>query len=327
MRRRGALLCAAAVAVHSAGAVSSAFSAPLGLHLGLTSAADEVTISWHTEQATQVTAVRLTAADDAAQQGVVGCEGTQAEFEASQQRTIWLHTAACAGLAPGAEYDYRVWRGGGDGDDSWSAPYRFRAPANASTSMQLLAFCDAGVVDGQRSAALDAAMADAGSRQSGVGTAPFDAVLHCGDFAYDLHDQDGRRGEQFLENLEPLIGTVPYLTAPGNHEIHNNMSHYRAHFTDKLFWSRDIGPVHLVSYNTEVYFWPQFYSVDNAEQQHAWLDADLAAADANRAAVPWIIVTGHRCDWAAHPRDDLSPCMLTFPFRVLGSQAHVLHMA
>ena len=296
MLRRGALLCAAAVAAHPA---LSASSAPRGIHLGLTSDADAVTISWHTEQATLVTAARMTAADNDAQQ--LDCDGTQAEFEASPTRSTWLHTVTCTGLVPGAEYEYRVSGGNSKApsDSSWSPAYRFRAPSNASASAQLLAFCDAGVVDGQRSAALDAALADSSSRLAGGGGA-FDAVLHCGDFAYDMHDQDGRLGEQFLENLEPLIASVPYLTAPGNHEVHGNMSHYKAHFTEQLFWSRDIGPVHLVSYNTEVFFWPQYYGADNAAQQHSWLDADLAAADANRAAVPWIVVSGHRpmyCTW------------------------------
>jgi len=47
------------------------------------------------------------------------------------------------------------------------------------------------------------------------------------------------------------------------------------------------------------------YSVGSP--QYKWLAADLAKADSNRAAVPWIVFTGHRpmyssdkSEWSSH---------------------------
>jgi len=76
-----------------------------------------------------------------------------------------------------------------------------------------------------------------------------------------------------------------------------------------MWYSFDYGPVHFVSANTETDF-------DGATEEHygdggiliglkaggfapqgeymRWLEADLAAANANRAERPWIVAFGHR---------------------------------
>lgn len=56
--------------------------------------------------------------------------------------------------------------------------------------------------------------------------------------------------------------------------------------------SYDVGNAHIVSYNTEVFFWPEDFDVEAMRTQFLWLEADLKAANANRAQRPWIIVTG-----------------------------------
>jgi hypothetical protein len=57
-----------------------------------------------------------------------------------------------------------------------------------------------------------------------------------------------------------------------------------------LFFSLDMGPVHLTMFNTETP--DDTGSVDAPEV--AWLEADLAAANASRAATPWLIAGAHR---------------------------------
>ena len=59
------------------------------------------------------------------------------------------------------------------------------------------------------------------------------------------------------------------------------------------WYSYDAGLVHYVAVSTEIYFHPERLA-HGAERQYAWLRADLEAANANREAVPWIIVFGHR---------------------------------
>ena len=49
----------------------------------------------------------------------------------------------------------------------------------------------------------------------------------------------------------------------------------------------DYGRVHLIFMSTE-------HPYNVGSPQYEWLQADLAAAAANRENVPWIILTGHR---------------------------------
>lgn len=69
-----------------------------------------------------------------------------------------------------------------------------------------------------------------------------------------------------------------------------------------MWYSFNLGPAHLVVVNTETDFpeTPQYKytrgGVDNGGfgDQLAWLEEDLAQADADRDLRPWIIVSGHR---------------------------------
>ena len=63
----------------------------------------------------------------------------------------------------------------------------------------------------------------------------------------------------FLRAVEPLAAALPYLVAPGNHEAHANFSHYRSLWSmpghasrHNLYYSLDLGPLHLLVYNTGV---------------------------------------------------------------------------
>ena len=58
-------------------------------------------------------------------------------------------------------------------------------------------------------------------------------VIHVGDFAYDMAQDNGRVGDEFMRQIEPIAAYVPYMTCPGNHEMYQdfNMSNYKAHFS------------------------------------------------------------------------------------------------
>ena len=49
-----------------------------------------------------------------------------------------------------------------------------------------------------------------------------DALIHAGDFAYDLRDFEGFQGDKFMEEIESVAAYVPYMTCPGNHEHPNS---------------------------------------------------------------------------------------------------------
>ena len=58
----------------------------------------------------------------------------------------------------------------------------------------------------------------------------YDFVLHVGDFAYDINNDNGQRGDRFFEQMSNTITTrIPYMISGGNHEQINNgtMLQYR----------------------------------------------------------------------------------------------------
>lgn len=46
----------------------------------------------------------------------------------------------------------------------------------------------------------------------------YDAVLHVGDFGYDMVDDLGRVGDAFMNQIQNIAAYIPYLTCVGNHE-------------------------------------------------------------------------------------------------------------
>lgn len=46
----------------------------------------------------------------------------------------------------------------------------------------------------------------------------YDAILHVGDFAYDMDSNNAEIGDAFMKQIESIAAYVPYMTCPGNHE-------------------------------------------------------------------------------------------------------------
>ena len=45
-----------------------------------------------------------------------------------------------------------------------------------------------------------------------------DVVFHVGDFAYNLEDDEGRMGDAWFRDIEPIATQRPYQVCVGNHE-------------------------------------------------------------------------------------------------------------
>jgi len=127
-----------------------------------------------------------------------------------------------------------------------------------------------------------------------------------------------------MRSIESIAAQIPYMVCPGNHEKHDNFSHYDARFsmlgdrhapnlqaplTHRLnnhFYSVDLGPAHVILFSTEFYYYTN-YGWDQIERQYHFLEEDLKRANANRAQRPWIIVMGHRplyCLKGGHEEDE-----------------------
>ena len=138
----------------------------------------------------------------------------------------------------------------------------------------------------------------------------YDAILHVGDFGYDLDEDDGRVGDLFMRQIEPIAAYVPYMTTVGNHEGNYNFSHYKARFympgsENNMLYSFDIGPAHIISVSTEFYYFIE-YGFKSVALQYEWLIKDLKKANLpeNRRQRPWIITMGHRPMYCSNNDND-----------------------
>lgn len=118
-------------------------------------------------------------------------------------------------------------------------------------------------------------------------------------FSPDLHTDNALVGDEFMRQIEPIAAYIPYQTCPGNHEHVYNFSNYKHRFSmhsqghhevNNIFWSYNIGPVHLVAFSTELHYFTQ-YGTEQIQTQYNWLKQDLEEANKpeNRAKHPWII--------------------------------------
>uniref|UniRef100_A0A8C5WZK3 Purple acid phosphatase n=1 Tax=Laticauda laticaudata TaxID=8630 RepID=A0A8C5WZK3_LATLA len=180
-------------------------------------------------------------------------------------RAMFIHRVTLRGLLPGQTYVYRCGSTWG-----WSQPYGFRALLKGSSwSPRFALFGDLGLENPQSLSQLQWE-----TRQGW-----YDAVLHIGDFAYDLHSDNALVGDAFMRKVEAVAAFVPYMTCPGNHEEKYNFSNYRSRFsmpgdTESLWYSWDVGPAHLIAFSTEVYFFLD-YGEQLVAKQFQWLERDL----------------------------------------------------
>ncbi|XP_058052308.1 acid phosphatase type 7 isoform X4 [Ahaetulla prasina] len=201
-------------------------------------------------------------------------------------RAMFIHRVTLRGLLPGQSYVYRCGSPLG-----WSQPYGFQALLNGSSwSPRFALFGDLGLENPQSLSQLQ--------RETQQGW--YDAVLHIGDFAYDLDSDNALIGDAFMRKIEAVAAFVPYMTCPGNHEEKYNFSNYRSRFsmpgdTESLWYSWDVGPAHIIAFSTEVYFFLN-YGEQLVAKQFQWLERDLQEANqpARRGERPWIITMGHR---------------------------------
>ena len=238
----------------------------------------------------------------------------------SDTRTIWLHSASLAPLAPGAEYWYEIRADGSRGGVGSRAEGTEWATGEGSSVRGVLRARDNAPTDGARVAFFG----DSGNREEWSNrTVPavralalageLSAVVHTGDMAYYAKDDEGRQGDRHAAELSALTNaSVPIFVAPGNAEVFCYrppdtpswgacMLDYQSRFimpqwrdTRSLWYSFDIGRAHFAVLDSEALLWCQ--ATQNQSAQRAWLESDLAEARAASAAKdrPWLVVVVHR---------------------------------
>ena len=124
-------------------------------------------------------------------------------------------------------------------------------------------------------------------------------LIHLGDIGYanEFGRPEGNNSMiwvDLMNQLEGIVGQMPYMTLPGNHERQWSFAAYRNWLQmprigpgTEFWYSFDYLGVHFVSFSTEHDFSPD-------SVQWKWIKEDLEKANKNRAKVPWIMVMGHR---------------------------------
>ncbi|EDW25804.1 GL14294 [Drosophila persimilis] len=246
----------------------------------------DITVTWSTRSSPNASLVNY--ARNYAKEKLIVVKGTWQRFVdgGHKARQQYVHNVILRDLEPDTRYEYSC-----GSELGWSPVFSFKTPpADENWSPSLAIFGDMGNENAQ----------SLGRLQQDTERGMYDAIIHVGDFAYDMDTDNAAVGDAFMRQIETVSAYVPYMVCPGNHEEKYNFSNYRARFnmpgeTDSLWYSFDLGPVHFVSFSTEVYYFLN-YGVKLLTKQFDWLERDLAQANLpeNRAKRPWIITYGHR---------------------------------
>jgi len=130
-----------------------------------------------------------------------------------------------------------------------------------------------------------------------------DAVLHLGDAAGNLTDENFQKGDRFLHMIEPVASAVPYMALLGDRD---DLSVFRRFFhmpesNGNPWYTFNAGAARIVALWTESLVslpgsdW-NAQKAGWAKQQLLWLDRVLEHFDsaAERRLRPWVVVAGHR---------------------------------
>ena len=218
--------------------------------------------------------------------------GTDHTYDADGWSGV-IHDAAMTGLAPGTEYHYRV----GDDVKGWSPVTSFTTAPDGDGSVRIGVVGDMDETDAARDVV------------AAMSTADLDLVLFAGDlsYAYDAtrfwDEVDGDEWDQWGRIYESVSSGTPTMFAVGNHENEErdgcegcgyeaylnrvNMPFLQSGSDSEFWYSFNFSLFHIVVISSE-----QDYSYGSAQYQ--WLESDLAAANSDREAHPWLLALQHR---------------------------------
>ncbi len=214
-------------------------------------------------------------------------DNTRDGYEMCYEHDMVFHFATMTDLLPGTEYTYRV---GDDHAADWSDTYTFTTQDFQKDNFEFVAFGDHGMSDeAQNTANLVRSFDNA------------ELVILSGDISYANGDQS--IWDDHGNKYETTMSNIPWMMTPGNHENETEdgfgFDAYETRFETESssgtdFWhSFDYGGVHFIGISTEH---PYYEGTDQLQ----WIKEDLAAANANRENVPWIVIYGHKPLYTSH---------------------------
>ncbi|XP_069118486.1 acid phosphatase type 7-like [Argopecten irradians] len=270
---------------------------PEQIHLSYGVEPSRMVVTWSTQNVSHGTLCRYGLDSTLA----VTATGFSSKFSQSSEgsnvnHTQYIHRTTLVDLKPATKYFYSC----GDGVQMSDLLYFMSKRTDPAWSPSIALFGDMGKTNARSLIRLE----------KDVQKNMYDAIFHVGDFAYNMDSDNGNVGDSFMKNIQPIAAHVPYMTCPGNHEEKGNFSNYKNRFTmptdelgDRMFYSFDMGPMHVISFSTEYLFFLQF-GFEQIIHQYNWLEQDLKKASENRAKTPWIMTMAHRPMYCSNRDND-----------------------
>lgn len=224
--------------------------------------------------------------------------------------TRLMHSVIMFGIDPVAPVYYRVRSYGG----AWSTVKMYTPVSPAATTLTaVFTFDMASRESGSPSDPVCPANITAvPDLVKAAANGEFDVGFHGGDTSYNLDDNCGRTGDDFMNDMEGAISTRPYVFMNGNHETgfdrtyDASMHRFQGQMEAAMgswsgstrYFSVNAGPVHFVVLDGDAWTYYRVYGLAGA--QYLWLQNDLAQV--NRTKTPWIIVLSHRPMYNTFPK-------------------------
>ena len=199
-----------------------------------------------------------------------------------------INTAVMTGLKPDTRYTYSV-----GSIHNRSQSFSFRTfPTNIGTPERPARVMQ--IADMAYDGSSDNTVARIMER---VHNGEVDLIVHNGDISY----ADGymKHWDLFMRKVSPFTAYVPYLTAPGNHELYQNFTSYKSRLAksmprddaalpDAMYYYVDLGPARLVILDSESWI----DTADIPKHEVDWANKVLSAQD--RTEQPFSLVFHHR---------------------------------
>ena len=225
----------------------------------------------------------------------------------------YVHSVSLPSLQPRALYTYRV---GSSLDSIWSSNLTLLGPINDLNGQRATFNSTSFLLIGDFGTCSDAPKQTLATLSEEARSWQYDALFHAGDIAYNLETENGARGDAFMRDIEPIASAIPYMVAVGNHEKDQNFTSYKHRFHmpqkhDSMYYSLNLGPVHVLVYSSEVFCGKKCEGVRKAQWE--WMLSDLEAAQQDRSKRPWLIAISHKplyCSTSWSTPESIEDCAL-----------------
>jgi predicted MPP superfamily phosphohydrolase len=248
---------------------------PQQIHVALTPTPGQITFTWSTRNTTPTSDVQITSGSTSNYYS-----GTSRSFQ--DTINIWTIHSVTVQLTPGNLYTYQV----GCKTGTWSSSIKLTVPVDTS-GMKFLVLADLSTGPNTNGTTTW------NSIMKSSNSLGFQAILYPGDMAYDLNTDHSTYGDNFMNTLQPLVSSFPFMVCAGNHETPGNYYNYLQRFDmpgTKFYYTFTVGLVRFLAIHTEAFL----TEVDMLPDMLPYIQGVLNRSPADRQKYPWMIVFGHR---------------------------------